>query len=544
MLFSPFLRVSAMAFALLLQLYVSSAFANDAHKVIILYTNDVHTSMSSGVGYDGVAAYKKAMQAKYGTEDVLLVDAGDVIQGGPAGILTKGEALVPVLNSAGYDYMTLGNHEFDYGLPRLFELIKALNTQVLSCNITRIEDGSLVFTPFALKEFHGVKVAFIGITTPESFTKSTPKFFQDDKGNYIYSFAEGGRGQDLYNKVQESVNQARAQGAEMVIALSHLGIDEESSPWTSLEVIQNTHGITAVLDGHSHSTVAQKFVKNKQGKDVLLSQTGSRLQNLGILTLDTAQKTVHSELINTIPEKDAETAAVIEKIRKELAVILEKDVATTQVALIATNDAGQTLVRRQETNLGNLVADAFRAALGTDVALINGGGIRNSVDIGPITYNEIISVLPYGNDGVSIAVSGQMLLDALEMGIRTSPAANGGFMNVSGMRYTVDNTIPSSVKTDDKGNFIKVAGPYRVKDVFVGEKPLDLKATYSMAAANYTALNSGDGMTMFRDAELLKDKYMVDNEILIQYLTKNLGGVVGEEYAKPTGQGRIVFLKN
>ncbi len=537
------MRTSVFSFVFLLHLSLTLVFASEEDKVIILYTNDVHTSLDAGVSYAGVAAYKKAMETQYGADDVLLVDAGDFIQGGPVGILTQGGAVIDVLNRVGYDYVTLGNHEFDYGFPRLYELIDTLEAQVVSCNITYTKDGSVVFTPYSMEELQGLKVAFVGITTPESFTKSTPAFFQDATGAYLYSFAEGNAGQDLYATVQKTVDTARAAGAQVVIALAHLGMDDESSPWMSLELIQNTTGIDVVIDGHSHSTVPQMMVKNKAGADTLLTQTGTRLQNLGVLTLDTKTKEISTQLLNTLPEKDESTLALLDKINNELAVILEKTVANTEVTLTTSDAAGQALIRTQETNLGNLVADAYRAALGTQVAMINGGGIRSDIQPGDITYNEIISVLPFGNDGVSLSVSGQTILNALEMGARALPGPSGGFMHVSGMEYTIDSSIPSSVKTDDKGNFISVNGPYRVKNVLIDGKPLDLKTMYSVASSTYTTLNSGDGMTMFRDADLIKDKYMVDNEILIQYIAKNLGGVVGKDYANIHGQGRITVLK-
>ncbi len=534
------LQKSIFCLVFLLQITLISALADTKDtKVVILHTNDVHTSINAGVSYAGVAAYKKQMEQEYGAEDVLLVDAGDAIQGGPVGILTKGGAIIELLNAVGYDYMTLGNHEFDYGIPRLFELIDMLKTKVVSCNITYTKDNSPVFTPFAIEEIQGKKIAFVGITTPETFSKSTPAYFQDAQGNYLYSFAEGNNGQDLYKSTQSTVNAARARGADIVIAIAHLGIDQESSPWTSVELVQNTTGIDVVIDGHSHSTFIRK-VANKDGKEILLTQTGTRLQNLGRLILDTQSKEITAELLATLPQKDAATKELIGKINTDLARILEENVATTQVELTTTDAQGQSIIRMGETNLGNLVADAYRAALGTDIALVNGGGIRNTIDQGDITNNEIISVLPFGNDGVSISVTGQTILDALEMGARAYPSASGGFLHVSGLTYTIDSQVPSSVKTDDKGNFMAVTGPYRVKDVLVNGAPLELNKMYSLASSTYTVQSFGDGMSMFRGATLLKDKYMVDNEILIQYIVKDLGGVVGEAYAKPQGRIRIL----
>ncbi len=516
-----------------------ASFASQSQKasIIILHSNDVHTSIDKDISYAGVAAYKKRMQAQYGKDNVLLVDAGDAIQGGPVGALTRGAAIIKIMNAVGYDYMTLGNHEFDYGMPRLMELIKDLQSTVISCNIVHTKDKKPYFTPYVIKEIQGVKIAFVGITTPESLTKSVPAYFQDEKGQYIVSFSEGGKGMDLYAIIQKNVDAARAQGAHVVIALAHLGMDEESAPWHTPLVIANTSGIDAFIDGHSHSLLKNVFHKNKVGKEVIITQTGSRLQGLGKLTLNPKNHALQAEIIQDIPEKDATVQAVIDSTNKELAGILEQTVGTASVALTTKNAQGQDSIRFQETNLANVITDAFCAALGAPIALINGGGIRTSIDQGPITFKEVIDVLPFGGDAVSVEVSGQTLLNALEMGARTYPEPNGGFLQVSGMKYTIDVSVPSSVKLDDKGNFISISGPYRVKNVYVGDQPLDMKKNYVVAGTDFILRQGGDGMTMFKDATVIKDKFMIDNEVLINFIRKNLNGVVGNDYAK--AQGRI-----
>ncbi len=511
-------------------------------KFIILYTNDVHTHVTSGVTYAGVAAHKKMLQAQYGQENVILVDAGDAIQGSPLGLLTKGGSIVQLLNTIGYDYITLGNHEFDYGMPRLFELIQKLNARVITCNITSTANQSPIFTPYAIQHFHGLKVAFVGISTPESITTSNPAYFQDAQGTYLYSFAEGKQGQELYATVQKYVQAARDQGAEIVIALAHLGIDKDASPWTSLELIQNTTGIDVLIDGHSHSVIPNMKVHNALGHEVLLTQTGSHLQHLGQLTLDISTKNIQNTLLHALPQKDPVTAQHVQHMQNELALILKKPVGSTAVSLISSDAKGQKRIRMQETNLGDLVADAHRTILNTDVALINSGSIAQTLNPGHITYEDILRILPYNNDAVSLQVRGQNLWDALEMGARHVPQTSGGFMQVSGISYTLDSTIPSSVKIDDKGNFLGVTGAYRVKNVRIQGAPLDPQALYSMASNNYIALHFGDGMTMFRGASLLKNTGIKDNEILMQYIINNLGGKVKEPYANPFGQDRIIMV--
>ncbi len=542
-----FSKMTFTCLCLSFQLILSTvAFANEQNTVIILHTNDVHTFMDKGVGYAGVAAYKKQMQEKYGVDDVVLVDAGDMIQGGPVGALTQGGALINVMNAVGYDYIAPGNHEFDYGMPRFFELMQKLKSQVLSSNTTYTKDGKLLFPAYAIREFHGLKVAFLGITTPESLIKSTPAHFQDADGNYLYSFAEGesgDNGKSLYAAVQKAVDAARSEGAQVVIAVAHLGLDEESSPWRAPDVIKNTTGIDALIDGHSHTVVRDTKIKNKAGQDVVVTQTGTRLQTLGKITLDTKSKHITAELIEKVENKDSKVQGVIDSINKELAKTLEQSVAKADVTLISQAPGGESLVRSKETNLGDFVADAFRIIAGTEIAMINGGSIRANIEKGEITFKAIIDVLPFGGDAVAKEVTGQQILDALEMGASSYPKASGAFLQVSGIAYSIDANVPSTVKIDAKGNFAGVEGAYRVKDVKIGGKALDLQKKYSMASTNYVLSESGDGMTMFREAKLLKDKFMVDNEILIEYLTKTLKGVVGDVYSNPQGQGRITIIK-
>ncbi len=519
----------------------SLSLAAEKSDIIILHTNDVHTSIDKGVSYAGVAAYKKRMQEKYGKNNVLLVDAGDAIQGGPVGSLTQGDAIITLMNAVDYDYMTLGNHEFDYGIPRLTELLAKLKAKVISCNITHIKDQSNAYTPYVITEIQGIKIAFVGITTPESLSKSTPIYFQDAEGNYILSFAEGGKGMDLYAAVQKNVDAVRKQGADIVIALAHLGIDEESAPWNTPFVVANTTGIDAFIDGHSHSLLENTFYKNKAGKEVIVTQTGTRLQSLGQLTLDPKSKKLTATIIKKIPEKDATVQGLIADINGDLEKILEQPVGSTTVALTTKNAQGQDVIREEETNLANLITDAFRTALNTDIALLNGGAIRASIMQGPITFRQIINVLPFGGDAVSIEVTGQMLLDALEMGAQALPEPNGGFLHVSGMEYSIDLNIPSSIILDDKANFVRVSGPYRVKNVRIKGKPLDLKKKYTVAGTDFILRQAGDGMTMFKNAKLLKDKFMIDNEILISFISKTLNGVVSTQYEK--AQGRIQEIK-
>lgn len=513
------------------------------NDIVILHTNDVHCGIEDGLTYAGVSAYAKEMEAQYGADRVTLVDAGDAVQGGPIGTLTQGEYLVDIMNQVGYDIFTPGNHEFDYQIPRLLELTELLDAQTISSNFVDLTTGESVFQPYTVLDYGDVQVGYVGITTPESFTKSTPAYFQDENGNYIYGFCEGNNGQDLYDNVQASVDAARADGADYVVAVAHLGIEETSAPWRSTDVIANTTGIDVMIDGHSHSTIDGQQVANEEGEMVLLNQTGTKLSAVGKIVIDPDTGDVTAELVTDYAGRDADTQAFVDGINAEFADVLNQVVAHSDVSLTTVDPtSGERIIRNLETNLGDLCADAYRTVLEADVGLVNGGGIRADIPAGDVTYGQIINVHPYSNQATSVRATGQQLLDALEMGARNNPGENGGFLQVSGMTYTIDTTIPSGVVTDDKGNFVRVDGEYRVKDVTVNGEPLDVNKTYVVASHDYMLLDGGDGMVMFQGDEVVKDRVMPDNQVLIQYIRDSLGGSVGADYADPYGQGRITVL--
>ena len=521
-----------MAIALLL---CGFAFAEEtaAHQpVAILYTNDVHCGIDDNIGYSGLVAYKKAYEkAGY---DVILVDDGDAIQGDAIGTISTGEYIVDIMNEAGYSVAAIGNHEFDYGMERFTDL-----------------EGNAILTPYVIRELGGYKVAFVGVDTPEAFVKSTPTYFQDENGNFIYSFNGGNDGADLYAVVQKNVDAARAEGAEIVVLLAHLGIDGASQPWTSSDVIVNTNGVDAVLDGHSHSTISGDVVLNKDGEEVLLSSTGTKLENVGVLTITEGEEgaavletSLHSESIF----QDDETTAYIESVKAQFEETLNKVVAHTDVDLTisdptAVDAEGKPIriIRSQETNLGDLCADAYHYMSGADVAFVNGGGIRVSIPAGDITYGQIIKVHPFGNALTVVEATGQQILDCLEMSVRNLPDENGGFMHVSGMTFEVNMATESSVVTDENGMFVEVSGARRVENALINGEPVDPEKTYTVASHNYMLKSAGDGFNMFQQDTILQDEVMLDNQVLINYITEGLGGVVGEEYADPYGQGRIVI---
>ena len=327
--------------------------------VVVLYTNDVHCGIEDAIGYAGLAAYEKAYE-KLGYE-VILVDNGDAIQGGPIGTLSKGEYIIDIMNAVGYDIATIGNHEFDYGMDEFMSLREKAEFPYISANFCDLE-GNPILDPYVIKELGGWKVAFVGASTPETFTKSTPTFFQDGEGNYIYSFCQGEDGANLYAAVQKAVDAARAEGAEIVIVMSHLGIDGSSVPYTSSDLIVNTTGVNAVLDGHSHSVLDMELVQNAAGEDVILSSTGTKLNNVGSLIINVGDdqtpvltSALHSESLF----QDEEAEAYIATVKAQYEETLNQVVATTAVDLTIKDPAtGERAVRTAETNLGDLCADA------------------------------------------------------------------------------------------------------------------------------------------------------------------------------------------
>ena len=548
--------------------------------VSIVFTNDVHCAIDqqvdkdgnvTGIGYAGVAAYANAQKSLYGAGNVTLVDAGDAIQGGPVGTLTKGAALVQIMNAVGYDYAIPGNHEFDYGMDQFNALVKQAGATYLSCNFTKLNaDGSKasVFAPFAIETYKDadvaaddadgvLKVAYVGISTPETLTKSSPANFQDAAGNYIYGFCQDETGEALYAAVQSAVDEARAQGADYVVAVGHLGIEGTTSRWTSEAVIKHTAGIDALIDGHSHeaydktvgSEVAAGAIQtlaNSDGDKVVLVQTGTKLANVGNLVIDADAADGQDVTAQLVPaseckDEDAAVKKVVDQVNGELADVLNKVVGKTDVALTIVDADGVRQVRHHETNMGDLVADAYRAAVGADIALANGGGVRASIAAGDITNNDLLSVQPYGNELCLIEATGQEILDALEMGASNAPEEFGGFLQVSGLSYKIDASIPSSVKTDENGNFVSVDGERRVFDVKVGDQAIDAAKTYKVASHGYMLLEGGDGLTMFKDNKVLQENVILDNQALINYITNDLKGVVGERYANATGEGRITY---
>lgn len=529
--------------------------AASAHSVTILYTNDVHGAIN---GYSTLAGYRKQLEKDGRT--VIVVDAGDSVQGEVIDQLTSGMASVELMNQTPYDYAVPGNHEFDYKVPQFLKFAESAQYKYLSCNFTKA-DGAAIdgVEAYAIKDLGDYQIGFVGISTPETYTKSTPTYFMDDNGNYIYSFNENA----LYSKVQTAVNDVRAKGADYVVAVGHTGMDGTQKEWNTQSIIANTDGIDAYIDGHSHEVIPGpdykgKTFTNKDGKAVIETSTGTKFANIGRLDVDIAadgSAAAKSQLIQTDTAKTAITSAEAKAKQAEVQKTIDDDNAKVAEMLSKVADAeadlritdpltGKRMIRSRETNAGDFVADAYRSVLGADIGISNGGGIRTDLKTGTITVLDLNNLNPFGNDLCVVKATGQQILDALEHASRNLPNENGGFLQVSGLTYEVNTDIASPVKVDEKGSFkeIPAGAPRRVSNVKVNGTAINPTSKYTVAASEYMVIDCGDGMTMWKGAAVVSNPDLKDHDALIKYAKEKLGGkITNDKYGNVYGEGRITI---
>ena len=560
-----FLLASFMAIVLIFNLSAQEMFTDvNDHDVVILYDNDVHCNID---GYMLMA--EKHDAALRHTPFVSLVSCGDFAAGKALGSISKGLYIIRLMNVLKYDYVTLGNHELDFGIEQMQYLMNELNAKVLCCNFKKISEKEPMFQPYEIHHYGNTSVAFIGIATPATISSGNPQTYQDGSGNYVYTF-----GQDnLAKVVQEQVDAARQAGADHVVVLSHLGIEPPS--FTSLELIAQTRGIDVVLDGHSHSVIPQQMLKNMDGKPVILSSTGTEFANVGALIIrqngDMSTKMIANTpkeycLSDTYSSKDpsiqrenyvtanpglfdetrANVARGIQYVKEAYAEVGNRQIGQCDVNLAIYDENGKRISRKQECNAGDFAADAFRLVMGADIGWENGGGCRSGIPAGPLTFNSILSVFPFDNEVCVIDVPGQDIMDALEMAAHAAPEEFGGFAHVSGLTYKINTSIPSSVVLDENQLFVKVAGKRRVSDIRVYDaasksyKKISPSKHYTIAGTVFVMLKSGDGVR-FPHAKEVKTSDMVDVMIVEKYIKENLNGKIAAPYGTP--QGRITIVK-
>ncbi|MBE6733846.1 MAG: bifunctional metallophosphatase/5'-nucleotidase [Ruminococcaceae bacterium] len=505
--------------------------------IVILYENDVHCAVE---GYSKLLALKNELKEE--NEYVGVVSMGDFVQGDTLGAISKGEYIINMMNMVEYDAIGLGNHEFDYKLQRLFELSDSLNTKPVCSNFYKSGESTPVFEPYIIKSYGDIDIAYIGVTTPDTLTSSSPVQFMDENGKYIYNFS----GDNLYATVQKAIDSAEAAGAEYIVGLAHLGTEDVYEQWSTPTLIKNTSGFDVVLDGHSHSIVEGMTVKDKTGNDVTVSSTGTKFANIGKLTI--SEDKITTELIptDTYTQTDAGIDEYIIKIKEEYSKLGDRIIGKSEYDLLYADANGNRLVRNTETNLGDFCADAFRVVTGADIGVINGGGIRAGLKKGDITFNDIFSIFPFNNTVCVAEVTGQQILDFLELSVCAYPDENGSFQHVSGLTYTLNAYIPSPVKLDSNMAFESIDGERRVTDVKIlnsktGEyEAIKTTKNYTIASHNYLLLDHGSGATMFDNAKIISNNGMLDAELLEVYINEHLNGVVGKEYE--ASQNRVTVV--
>ena len=506
--------------------------------VVILYENDVHCAVD---GYARLAALREEQRGL--TPYVTIVSCGDFVQGDVVGSVSQGESIVKIMNQVGYDVVTLGNHEFDFGMSQMFKLTKALDASVVSANFRDAKTDELLFPPYRMIQYGDVKIAYLGLTTTTTVTSVSPLTFLDETGNIAYNFSKP----QFYENVQHQIDKARSEGADYVVVLAHMGDRDKGEHPNTIQMIARTKGIDVVLDGHDHSIITDTLISNLEGTPVLLSSTGTKFKYIGKLTLST-EGTFSSNLEPGISETevtDKETQMFVDEIKQETLLDGQQVIGVNEVNLSIYDAAGNRLVRSEETNIGNFCTDAFRRVLDVDVSLLNGGGIRSDIPKGDVTYNHLLSLFPFNNTVCTAYMTGQQLVDILELSVSWLPEEDGSFMQVSGVKFEVDTSIPSSVLIDENQLFAGVGeGPRRVRNVQILDKdsgtyqPVNLNRTYTLAAFDFQLKEYGCSGA-FRYVTLKDDNLGQDVEVLASYLTDILKGRIGKEYEGTEGRIRI-----
>lgn len=539
---------------------------NPEDYIVILHTNDVHCGLQDYIGYDGLMLYKRILE-KQGYKDIILADAGDHIQGGIYGLITKGQAIVKIMNYMNYSVATLGNHEFDYGVEELEKVEAELNCKYISINYCYRRNKTAIYPAYKIVESNGKKIAFIGVATPQTLSKTGLITQYDNSGNLIYYFLTDNQSRELYQRVQSVIDKVKSEEkADYVIILGHLGYGGDAlEENTSIGLLRNIKGITAVIDGHTHLVYDDKF-PDKSGNNILIAQTGTKLEHIGVVKINIQTGAVTHEMLDSVPnpqglsgetldetylyaEKrgmyvDKKLFDLINEITSQYKGELNKVVGHTNfllnvfnVSLAGVTDRSTQVSRSEENPLCNLVTDAIKYYGEAEITIMNAGSVRVDLNAGDITFQDIINMMPFSNDILVKEITGQTILDALEHGARILPGKTSTFPQVSGITYKIDMSIPSSVILDSSESFVRVGGKRRVYDVKVNGKKLKLLKTY-IIASNSFILNGGDGYSMFTDFEVLKTSSGVDNEVALRYIQEYLGGEIPIKYN--TTEGRII----
>ncbi|MDO4948602.1 MAG: bifunctional UDP-sugar hydrolase/5'-nucleotidase [Bacteroidales bacterium] len=506
----------------LLSLLLAVACQKPQADIVILYDNDPHCAVE---GYACMAALK-ADYLDRGYE-VAVTSSGDFAQGGSMGASSHGEYIVQLMNLVGYDAVTLGNHEFDYGMSQLRKLCGMLRADVVDCNLYDIQTNQRVFKPYTIKQLGHTKVAFVGVSTPDTYYSSTPTYFKDSSGRLRYGFCAD----SLCAVVQHSIDAAHIEGADYVVLLSHLG-DDPAAGIISPQLIAGIVGCDVVLDGHAHSVIEQREIADKAGHPVILTSTGTKFANIGQLTI-TPQGRLTTRLVSVKESggKDAATQACIDSLKEAFTLMSGRIVGYSKVKLRINDEHGERLVRRRETNLGDFLTDAFRTVTGADIAFMNGGSIRADIEEGAVTFKDLFEVFPFESHVCVAELTGKLLLEALEHSVSFYPEEFGGFQQVSGLRFEFDSSLKPRVRSVQVLN--------RQTHAF---EPLNPDKTYTLAHHDYHLKKYGNGFEMFSKARIIADETMLDTDVLEQYIGHYLNDTIDAVYAQP--QQRIAILND
>jgi len=521
--------------------------------IIILHLNDVHCGVNDTIGYDGFLLYRDELSKK--CPNIIAVDVGDHIQGGTLGSISEGSAIINIMNKIGFDVAILGNHEFDYGIEQLSKLGENITSKYVSANFCYKKNKTSIFNPYKIIEKGGKKIAFIGVLTPLTFSKTYLSTLRDSNGEAIYDFLTDNNSQELYDRIQENVNKARNdEGADYVIILTHIGMDIEQ--YTSNELLSKLENVDGVLDGHTH-LIYNTTSKDKNSKDVHISQTGTKLQSIGKLIIKN-DGIIASEIIQEIPQP-SNTADAIKLTRGGKEVWVNKDMnnyinsifsiyedelnelyGSSEYDLIirpeGTTDSHYIYCRYQECTVGNLLTDAFKAAGNSEAAIINGGGVRSSLSKGNLTRSQIMAIAPFFNNLYVKKLTGQCILDALEFGVSKHPSASGGFPQVSGISFDIDTSLNSTVETDSQGLFLNIAGKRKVSNVKINGVDIDPNKYYTVSMSDYLG-NGGDGYSMLAKYEVVLEGIYTDTDSIAYFIKNDLNGKIPAFYKD--FQGRI-----
>ena len=498
--------------------------------VVIIFENDVHGAID---GYPLFAGYRDAMKVQY--KYVVTVSCGDFLSGSSRCNFDSCRSLTSILSSVGYDYNVIGNHEFDNSVSMMLNRLQTIGAKTLCCNFADLRTGEQVFDGHDVQQYGNIRVGFVGVTMPQMISLIPLSRVTDESGNIVYDFGSD----NIEELIQAEVDATIREGADYVILLSHVG------EWLMEEIIQSVSGVDAILDAHAHTVQPGAYFTDADGKQVLWTSTGTNFQNVGKLIIS-VDGTISSGLIGSeeISYRSSKVQTEVDKANAEYDDFANEKIGVSEAKFLVWDKNGMNLARIQECPLGNFVAEASRAMLGADIGLVNGGGLRAEIEAGDITFNTIFTVLPFLNEMCVVEVTGQSLLDALEMSYRMIPVENGGFLQVAGLKVEIDTTIVATDVLDANGVFQRVAGERRVKSVMVQDKsgnfaPLDSVGRYTIAGAKYVLLEQGDGLVFAGATEVPTQQSYIDVYLVVDYIKNHLHGTISKEHFQT--DGRIYF---